>query len=93
VLPKEQSLPLPPVKGNTYTVVIDPVLVVFCPRSLGHLSEADMTYENPDLLEVMSIRRQFGPEITKFFDGGATRGHRGSYFSTTTKAPHRYPTD
>jgi TldD protein len=49
-------------EGNTYTVVIDPVLTgLFVHESFGHLSEADMTYENPDLMEVMSLGRQFGP--------------------------------
>ena len=75
------ALSLPPVKGNTYTVVIDPILSgLFVHEAFGHLSEADMTYENPDLLEVMSIGRQFGPEELQIFDGAAPEGHRGSYF-------------
>jgi len=51
VLPKEQSLPCHclPVKGNTYTVVIDPVLSgLFVHEALGHLQK--QTCENPDLL-------------------------------------------
>jgi TldD protein len=56
------ALVLPPVKGNTYTVVIDPILTgLFVHEAFGHLSEADMTYENPDLLEVMTLGRRFGP--------------------------------
>ncbi|WP_413167220.1 TldD/PmbA family protein [Capilliphycus salinus ALCB114379] len=75
------SLDLPPVKGNTYTVVIDPILTgLFVHEAFGHLSEADMTYENPDLLEVMTIGRQFGPKNLQIFDGAAPVGHRGSYF-------------
>ena len=74
------ALSLPPVKGNTYTVVIDPILTgLFVHEAFGHLSEADMAYENPDLLEVMSIGRQFGPEELQIFDGAAPEGHRGSY--------------
>lgn len=74
------SLALPPVKGNTYTVVIDPVLTgLFVHEAFGHLSEADMAYENPDLLETMSIGRQFGPKELQIFDGAASEGHRGSY--------------
>lgn len=75
------SLDLPPVKGNTYTVVIDPILTgLFVHEAFGHLSEADMAYENPDLLETMSIGRQFGPSDLQIFDGAAPEGHRGSYY-------------
>ncbi|WP_421655618.1 TldD/PmbA family protein [Leptothermofonsia sp. ETS-13] len=75
------SLVLPPVKGNTYTVVIDPILTgLFVHEAFGHLSEADMAYENPDLLEVMSLGRRFGPSELQIFDGAAPAGHRGSYF-------------
>jgi TldD protein len=74
------SLALPPVKGNTYTVVIDPILTgLFVHEAFGHLSEADMAYENPDLLETMSLGRQFGPKDLQIFDGAAPEGHRGSY--------------
>lgn len=74
------SLALPPVKGNTYTVVIDPILSgLFVHEAFGHLSEADMTYENPDLLEVMSLGRRFGSPELQIFDGAAPAGHRGSY--------------
>lgn len=75
------ALALPPVKGNTYTVVIDPILSgLFVHEAFGHLSEADMAYENPDLLEVMTIGRRFGPKELQIFDGAAPNGHRGSYF-------------
>ena len=75
------SLALPPVKGNVYTVVIDPILSgLFVHEAFGHLSEADMTYQNPDLLEVMTLGRQFGPKNLQIFDGAAPTGHRGSYF-------------
>jgi TldD protein len=75
-----EALSLPPVKGGTYTVVIDPVLTgLFVHEAFGHLSEADMAYENPDLLETMSIGRRFGPDDLQIFDGAAPPGHRGSY--------------
>lgn len=75
------ALSLPSVKGNTYTVVIDPILTgLFVHEAFGHLSEADMAYENPDLLEVMSLGRRFGPEELQIFDGAVPEGHRGSYF-------------
>ncbi len=74
------ALVLPPVKGNTYTVVIDPILSgLFVHEAFGHLSEADMAYENPDLLEVMTLGRRFGPSDLQIFDGAAPAGHRGSY--------------
>jgi len=75
------ALALPPVKGNTYTVVIDPILTgLFVHEAFGHLSEADMTYENPDLLEVMTLGRRFGSPELQIFDGAVPEGHRGSYY-------------
>ncbi|MBW4647087.1 MAG: TldD/PmbA family protein [Kastovskya adunca ATA6-11-RM4] len=75
------ALSLPPVKGGVYTVVIDPILTgLFVHEAFGHLSEADMAYENPDILEVMSMGRRFGSEELQIFDGAAPQGHRGSYF-------------
>ena len=76
-----EALFLPTVKGNTYRVVIDPILTgLFVHEAFGHLSEADMLYENPDLLEVMSMGKKFGPKELQIFDGAAPQGHRGSYF-------------
>jgi TldD protein len=75
------ALSLPSVKGNTYPIVIDPILTgLFVHEAFGHLSEADMLYENPDLLEVMSMGKRFGPKELQIFDGAAPQGHRGSYF-------------
>ena len=81
------ALSLPKIKGDTYTVVIDPILTgLFVHEAFGHLSEADMAYENPDLLEVMSMGKRFGTEELQIFDGAAPIEaednyiHRGSYF-------------
>ncbi|MEA5419315.1 TldD/PmbA family protein [Spirulina sp. CCNP1310] len=75
-----QALNLPPVQGDRYTVVIDPILTgLFVHEAFGHLSEADMAYENPDLLAVMEFGKRFGPEELHIFDGAAPPGHRGSY--------------
>ena len=81
------ALSLPKIQGGVYTVVIDPILTgLFVHEAFGHLSEADMAYENPELLEVMSIGRQFGSPELQIFDGAApleSEGnyvHRGSYF-------------
>ncbi|ASC71347.1 Metalloprotease [Halomicronema hongdechloris C2206] len=74
------ALDLPTVRGDAYTVVIDPILAgLFVHEAFGHLSEADMAYENPDLLEVMTLGRRFGPRDLQIFDGAAPAGHRGSY--------------
>ncbi|WP_017327827.1 TldD/PmbA family protein [Synechococcus sp. PCC 7336] len=74
------ALTLPPVRGDTYTVVIDPILAgLFVHEAFGHLSEADAIYENPDLLEVMTLGRRFGPDNLQIWDGAAPSGHRGSY--------------
>ena len=76
-----EALKLPTVKGNNYTVVIDPILAgLFVHEAFGHLSEADMAYENPDILEVMTMGRKFGGEFLQIFDGAIDQGHRGSYF-------------
>lgn len=75
------ALKLPSVRGGKYTVVIDPILTgLFVHEAFGHLSEADMAYENPDLLEVMSMGRKFGREDLQIFDGAMPEGHRGSYY-------------
>ena len=74
------ALKLPTVRGGSYEVVIDPILTgLFVHEAFGHLSEADMAYENPDLLESMSMGRRFGPEGLQIWDGAAPEGHRGSY--------------
>ena len=74
------ALNFPTIKGDTYPVVIDPILSgLFVHEAFGHLSEADMIYENPDLMEVMTMGRQFGPDFLQIFDGAAPSGHRGSY--------------
>jgi TldD protein len=75
------ALYLPTVKGNIYTVVIDPILTgLFVHEAFGHLSEADMAYENPDLLEVMSMGKRFGSSQLQIFDSAVPEGHRGSYY-------------
>ncbi len=74
------ALSLPPVNGGAYTVVIDPILTgLFVHEAFGHLSEADMAYENPDLLEVMTMGKRFGCTDLQIFDGAVPAGHRGSY--------------
>lgn len=75
------ALNYPSVKGGNYTIVIDPILTgLFVHEAFGHLSEADMAYENPDLLEVMTMGRRFGADFLQIFDGALPQGHRGSYY-------------
>lgn len=86
------ALSLPVITGGKYPVVIDPILTgLFVHEAFGHLSEADMAYENPDLLETMSIGRRFGLEELQIYDGAApslngqtnsadSEIHRGSYY-------------
>ena len=86
------ALFLPSIEGGIYPVVIDPILTgLFVHEAFGHLSEADMTYENPDLLEVMSMGKRFGCQELQIFDGAAphpeieinelqSHVHRGSYY-------------
>ena len=81
------ALSLPKIQGDVYTVVIDPILTgLFVHEAFGHLSEADMAYENPDLLEVMSLGKRFGSPELQIYDGAAPLAsednyvHRGSYF-------------
>jgi TldD protein len=76
-----EALSLPSARGDSYTVVIDPILTgLFVHEAFGHLSEADMAYENPELLEVMSMGKRFGTKELQIFDGAAPEGHRGSYY-------------
>ena len=86
------ALFLPSIEGGIYPVVIDPILTgLFVHEAFGHLSEADMTYENPELLEVMSMGKRFGCQELQIFDGAApdseaeiselqSHVHRGSYY-------------
>jgi TldD protein len=75
-----RALDLPTIEGKSYPVVIDPILTgLFVHEAFGHLSEADMLYENPDLLAVMKLGKRFGPPELQIFDGAAPPGHRGSY--------------
>lgn len=74
------ALDAQPVKGGTYTVVIDPVLGgVFAHEAFGHLSESDFIYENPRMQEIMTLGRRFGHRELNIVDGAAEPGNRGSY--------------
>jgi len=77
-----------PVKGGTYTTIVDPLLAgVFVHEAFGHLSEADHVYENERLRELMQLGRRFGPAELNIFDGAAIPELRGSYHYDAEGAP------
>ncbi len=70
----------PKVKSGEYTVVLDPILAgVFTHEAFGHLSEADFTYENERMKEIMVLGRKFGGRHLNIVDGAAVPGLRGSF--------------
>ncbi|MBN2240216.1 MAG: TldD/PmbA family protein [Dehalococcoidales bacterium] len=75
-----EMLSAPHVKGDRYTVVLDPVLAgVFVHEAFGHLSEADFVYENPQLQEIMTLGKEFGRPELNIIDSGIMPNLRGSY--------------
>ena len=75
-----ELLAAPYAKSGESCVVLDPVLAgVFTHEAFGHLSEADFTYENEKLKEIMVLGRRFGGEHLNIVDGAAVPGLRGSY--------------
>ncbi len=69
----------PPVKGDTYTVVLNQELAgVFTHEAFGHLSESDFVYENPQAQKMMTLGRRFGPETLVIADDGSIPGLRGT---------------
>ena len=81
-------LSAPHAKSGEYCVVLDPVLAgVFTHEAFGHLSEADFTYENERLKEIMVLGRRFGGEHLNIVDGAAVPNLRGSYRYDDEGAP------
>ena len=73
-------LSAPRIKGGEYTVVVDPVLAgVFVHEAFGHLSEADLIYENEHLRQIMTLGKKFGSDQLNIIDSAAMPGLRGSY--------------
>ena len=73
-------LDAPNVKGGEYTVVLDPVLAgVFTHEAFGHLSEADLVYQNPQLRSLMALGRKFGASHLNIVDDATLPSLRGSY--------------
>ncbi len=73
-------LDAPNAKGGEYTVVLDPVLAgVFTHEAFGHLSEADLVYDNPQLRELMTLGRRFGGPQLNIVDDATISTLRGGY--------------
>ena len=70
----------PSVKSGDYMVVADQSLAgTFIHEAFGHLSEADNVDQNPQLLSVMQIGRNFGSKLLTVIDDPTIYGERGSY--------------
>ena len=70
-----------PVKGGEYTVVLAPDMTgLFAHEAFGHLSEADFTYENPQMREVLTLGKRFAGAHVNIVDGAAgLPGKRASF--------------
>jgi hypothetical protein len=60
-------------------------------KRLDIFSEADMAYENPDLLEVMSLGRRFGPLSYRFLMGPPLLGIEVATFTMMREHPLQQP--
>ena len=68
------------IEGGRYTVVVDPKLCgVFVHEAFGHLSESDFLYENPDMLELMTLGKRFGADELAIVDDPTIPGEAGTY--------------
>jgi TldD protein len=67
------------VKGEQYTVVLDPYLAgVFIHEAFGHLSEADFVYENPRMQELLTLGKPIAIEQLNVVDDATLPGLPGS---------------
>ena len=68
-----------PVKGGTYTVILDQELAgVFIHEAFGHICEADFLLRNEPMRKVMEIGKRFGVETLNVVDEGFIPGARGN---------------
>jgi TldD protein len=73
-------LSAPQVKGDEYTVILDPVLAgTFAHEAFGHLSESDFVYQNENLRQVMELGKRFGGKHLNIIDDPTIPNLRGSY--------------
>lgn len=65
-------LKAPSCEGGTYTVLLNQDLAgVFAHEAFGHLSEADLLYENHQMRELMYLGRPMGVKALNIVDDGA----------------------
>ncbi len=68
-----------PVKGGTYTVILDPILAgVFIHEAFGHICEADFLLKNEPMRKVMRVGTRFGVASLNVVDDGYRPGERGN---------------
>ncbi len=73
-------LKAPSCKGGTYTIILDPLFAgVFAHEAFGHLSEADLIYENEKQRNLMVYGREMGVKGLNIVDDGTLPGLIGSY--------------
>lgn len=69
-----------PIKAGSYPVIINPLLAsVFIHEAFGHLSEADITLNNPLFRERLKIGAEMGQEILSVYDDPTITGIPGHY--------------
>ena len=79
-----------PVKGGTYTVVLDQELAgVFIHEAFGHLCEADFTFKNPRMRRILEPGREFGVKELNVIEEGYLPGRRGNYRYDDEGVPRR----
>lgn len=67
-----------PFEKGCYKVILDPRMAgVFAHEAFGHLSESDFIYENEGMQEMMTIGREFGPDILNIIDDATIEGVAG----------------
>lgn len=66
------------IESGQFTVLLDPNLAgVFAHEAFGHLSESDFLYENPRMVDVMKIGKEFGPDFLNIIDDGGEKDLAG----------------
>ncbi|MGQ9477756.1 MAG: TldD/PmbA family protein [Candidatus Bipolaricaulia bacterium] len=79
-----------PVKGGQYTVILDQDLAgVFIHEAFGHLCEADFTYKNERMRELLQPGREFGVKELNVIEDGYLPGLRGNYRYDDEGVPRR----
>lgn len=79
-----------PVKGGQYTAILDQELAgVFIHEAFGHLCEADFTYKNERMRELLQPGREFGVRELNVIEEGYLPGRRGNYRYDDEGVPRR----